>query len=321
MGRPPGRTCRRRSSPPSAPRPGHGRAPSRTSRGWRGSAKHRSALAPACRAASIRSASSEPPSSSSRIVGMDLGREVGEPPRLGGGGAQPEHEQRPGGGEQPAACPRARGREQGRQLPQVVNLSPYRLLVRVVRPFLRLRPGRCDVPQVSAQRRIPVEPEGDREPRHRRLAHACQLGQLHTRQEGHGRRLPDQTVRYTALRRGEPTSLEELVQPYGGTGSGGLSGPNALVSAVTFTHLLPSRSGSVPLPCLPRRAGERADGGAAFEPGQFTRPASVSHSLATTSESSLSLTSFFIISSRSSVVSFADRALSAALAVSLTADL
>ncbi|MFB9506809.1 hypothetical protein ACFFS2_16335 [Streptomyces aurantiacus] len=42
---------------------------SRSSTGWRGSAKHRSALAPAWRAASIRSASDDPPSSSRRTSG------------------------------------------------------------------------------------------------------------------------------------------------------------------------------------------------------------------------------------------------------------
>ncbi len=55
--------------------------------------------------------------------------------------------------------------------------------------------------------------------------------------------------------------------------------------------------------------------------GQFTRPAWVSQSFATVSASSLSLTSFFIISSRSSVVSLAETALSAALDLSSKASL
>ncbi|MDQ1034771.1 hypothetical protein QFZ75_001187 [Streptomyces sp. V3I8] len=55
--------------------------------------------------------------------------------------------------------------------------------------------------------------------------------------------------------------------------------------------------------------------------GQLVRPADFSHSSATSEESSLSLTSFFIISSRSSVVSLAEMALSADLALSFTADL
>ncbi len=55
--------------------------------------------------------------------------------------------------------------------------------------------------------------------------------------------------------------------------------------------------------------------------GQPARPADFSHSSATSEESSLSLTSFFIISSRSSVVSLAEMAFSADLALSSTADL
>lgn len=80
----------------------------------------------------------------------------------------------------------------------------------------------------------------------------------------------------------------------------------------------PGRSCSVPSPLPVCRAGERADD-VRGEPGQLTRPVLVSHSLATVLESSLSLTSFFIISSRSSVVSLAETPLSAALAVSFTA--
>ena len=71
-GRRPGRTRESATVTTVSPAARAWASASTTSRGWRGSAKHRSALAPARTAASMRSASIVPPSSSSRTSGWTL---------------------------------------------------------------------------------------------------------------------------------------------------------------------------------------------------------------------------------------------------------
>ena len=75
--------------------------------------------------------------------------------------------------------------------------------------------GRCDLPQMPAQRRVAVEAEGDREAGHGGLADPGQFGQLHAGQERRVGGPAHHAVRDAPLGRRQPVPFEERLQPLG----------------------------------------------------------------------------------------------------------